>query len=361
MIRPIAVAGHICLDLSPSLGLADPTTPAQASRLSDLWEPGALASIGPLGMRLGGAVANTGRALIDLGAPVTAITTVGEDALGSIVRSLVAEEGFQDPRIVVCGDHATSYSVILEAPGVDRAILHHTGANGAFDGAGIDSVDADILHLGYPSLLPALSAGGGEPLISLLERARDRDMTTSVDLAVIDRTTADDTHDWNRILTATAAVIDVLSPSLDDLTSAIGIEATYSPSLVDDLAQRFLEAGVGVVAISAGAHGIAVRTGNQARLRRGGAALRPLADRWANASIDVPAFPVSHRVTTNGAGDASTAGLLFALAAGWAPADAVMLAASSAACIIGGQRPTPNAVAGTTPALAPLFMRSTVA
>lgn len=53
----ISVAGHFCVDLVPQL---------HSARV----EPGQLIEVGPLDVRLGGCVANTGLALRDLGADV---------------------------------------------------------------------------------------------------------------------------------------------------------------------------------------------------------------------------------------------------------------------------------------------------
>ncbi len=75
------------------------------------------------------------------------------------------------PELDVRGS-ATSYSVVVQPPGADRVFWHHTGANATYDGAGLDVSGLDLLHLGYPALLPALLTDGGAPLAALLGRAR---------------------------------------------------------------------------------------------------------------------------------------------------------------------------------------------
>ncbi|MDR1294973.1 MAG: hypothetical protein LBK59_08460, partial [Bifidobacteriaceae bacterium] len=73
----VLVLGHLCVDLMPSaLGPI-------------AFDAGGLRTAGPLHMRLGGAVAGTGRALVELGLPVRAAAAVGEDSLGGIVRGMV--------------------------------------------------------------------------------------------------------------------------------------------------------------------------------------------------------------------------------------------------------------------------------
>ncbi|HEY8591034.1 MAG TPA: PfkB family carbohydrate kinase, partial [Naasia sp.] len=236
----------------------------------------------------------------------------------------------------------------------DRTFWHHTGANDEFDGSGVDVAGVGLLHVGYPSLLPGLLVDGGRPLRVMLERARAAGVTTSLDLAVVDPGSPAGTHDWRSLLEGALAHCDVVSPSLEDLTSALQIKAGYSPGLVNELAEWMLAAGAAVVAISAGHHGVQVRTGSTERLQAGGAVLSGLAS-WAEREFLVPPRPVTPR-TTNGAGDASTAGLLFGLARSAEPALAGALAAACSAAVMIGERPTPRNVVRLDPALAPLVV-----
>ncbi|HEY8588491.1 MAG TPA: PfkB family carbohydrate kinase, partial [Naasia sp.] len=104
----IAVAGHLCLDLIPALG-----------RGTDL-VPGALMDVGPLTVSLGGSVANTGRALADLGATVIPSATIGADEMGTLLTAQLDAAGFTTPRLDVSATAATSYSLVVERPGEDR-------------------------------------------------------------------------------------------------------------------------------------------------------------------------------------------------------------------------------------------------
>jgi len=342
-VSSIAVAGHLCLDITPLL--------IGTARL----DPGQLVEVGPLSISLGGCVANTGRTLADLGASVTPFATVGDDDLGKVLLTKLDAEGFATPRLTVSPQSTTSYSVVIEAPGVDRTFWHHTGANDEFDGTSVQLGGHDLLHVGYPTLLPGLVADGGGPLRALLARARDAGITTSLDLAVVDRSAAVGALDWHGILESAFAQCDIASPSLDDLTSALRIEEPYSPELVDRLADRMLEQGVAVVVISAGRHGLRLKTGSAARLHSGGAILAPLADSWADRTLTVLPSRVDEGITTNGAGDASTAGLLFALTRGATPELAAALASASSAVIMAGARPTPETVVSLDASLSALF------
>lgn len=345
---PIAVAGHVCLDLRPGLG-------PHAQLV-----PGALIGVGPLAVSLGGSVANTGGALVGLGAEVRAAAAVGADELGEILVSKLAAEGFASSRLQASATAATSYSFVIERPGEDRTFWHHTGANDEFDGTDVELEGIGLLHLGYPPLLPGLLPESGRPLRELLARARRAGATTSLDLAVVDAGSPAGSHDWHALLTAALSDCDVVSPSLDDLTSALRIDRPYSPGLVDELAEWMLDAGAAVVAISAGRHGLRVRTSTAARLREAGAMFAGRAEAWAGRALTVPPLPITPR-TTNGAGDASTAGLLFGIAAGAAPELAGALAAAGSAAVMTTGRVTPEAVTMLDPALAQLFAPGAVA
>ena len=343
----LAVAGHICLDLTPAL-----PGPARI-------EPGQLVDIGPLRMSLGGSVANTGRALADLGRQVDVVGGVGDDPLGTVVAAEVEAYPGLHGRIQVIPGSTTSYSVVVEPPGTDRTFWHHVGANAQFDGADLDPTGLDLLHVGYPPLLPAMAAAEGVALADLFTRAHRAGVTTSLDLAVVDPDSPAGRVDWATLLRRCLPVTDVVSPSVDDLTSALGLEPPAddddAAALAGRLAEQLLAWGAGVVVLSDGGRGLLVRTAGLAGLAAAGRALSPLAADWADAAFRIAPVPVPDPQTTNGAGDACTAGLLAGLAAGGTPEQAVTLAAVTAAAVIAGRRPTPEVVLAGHPELAGLF------
>ncbi len=322
----VLVAGHVCLDLIPES--ARPFRP----------EPGSLTAVGALAMRVGGCVGNTGLALARLGVGVDALATIGEDALGDIVLADLAAGG-----LGVCGirrtpDAATSYSVVLEAPGQDRAFLHHTGANELFAAADLASVRAPVVHLGYPSLLPALIADGGTDLASELAAVRAKGSVVSLDLAVVDRASAAGSADWSSILRAVLAQTDVLSPSWDDLCSAWGVAPEWSRTAVEQFAGLLLGLGAAVVAITSGERGTLLATAGADRLSAAGALLADRADAWADRLLWAVPEPVAQIATTTGAGDASTAGLLAGIVRGRGPEESLALAGTTARAVLTGAR-----------------------
>lgn len=342
-MQSIGVAGHLCLDIAPRL------TSEAALR------PGRLVEVGALAISLGGCVANTGGALADLGADVTPFAFVGDDDLGALLLAHLEARGFAENHVWISPGSTTSYSLVIESPGTDRTFWHHTGANDEFDGTRVGVVDRDIVHVGYPPLLPGMLVDDGRPLQELLARARTAGATTSLDLAVVDPNSPAGARDWATILHRAFSECDVASPSLDDLTSALRIDEPYSLALVDRLADQMLSDGVAVVGISAGRHGLHVRTGSADRLRSAGAALAPLADRWADRSLTLQPTWIEDAVTTNGAGDASTAGLLFGMLRGASIEQAAALAAACAALVMRGRRTTVAAVTSLSPSLASLM------
>ncbi len=342
-MRRVTVAGHVCVDLRPALG-------SSASL-----DPGQLVEIGSLGITLGGPVGNTGGDLRRLGVAVSITTCVGDDALGRLLRAELEADPLLTGDVRVVAGSSTSYSLVVEPAGRDRTIWHHVGANAAFTGEGLDGTGCDLFHLGYPPLLPALLGDDGAPLRALLARVRAGGATTSLDLAVVDPGSPGAELDWPLILARACAETDVLSPSLDDLTSALAITEPWSTALVGRLADQVLGWGAAVVALSAGEHGLYVRTADRARLRAAGRALSPVADAWADRAFHVPPVRVDVPVTTNGAGDASTAGLLLGIAAGAGADDSARLAAACAAALVSGRGTTREAVLALAPDLAPVL------
>jgi sugar/nucleoside kinase (ribokinase family) len=339
----IAIAGHICVDIRPQLGAT--------ARL----DPGKLVEVGPIAITLGGAVGNTGADLTAMGAPVSVSSCIGDDELGRLVSAELAGNPRMTSNVRVLAGASTSYSLIVEPAGSDRTIWHHVGANAAFADPGPDGTGSDLFHLGYPPLLPGLLTDGGEPLHKLLARVRATGATTSVDLAVVDPGSAAAVLDWQLILSRMCLETDVVSPSVDDLTSALAITEPYSQGLTERLADQLLAWGAAVVALSAGERGLYVKTANRARLLCAGRALAPHADVWADRVIHVPPVWVQAPVTTNGAGDASTAGLLFGIASGAGPDGAARLAAACSAALVSGRATTRGALLALSPELAPLL------
>lgn len=324
----VLVAGHLCIDITPEL-----------SHVPQL-APGQLYEVGPAQLTLGGCVANTGLALAAAGVPTRVCATVGDDPLGEIIRRLLAEHGVDMQGVTTTAGAATSYTIVLQVSGHDRTFWHHPGANAAFTGREVNLDGTDILHLGYPPLLPALLEDDAAPLLNLLKEARSKQITTSLDLVVVDPRSAVAELNWRRIFTRIMPYVDIATPSIDDLTSALGITRTPDDELVAECAQRLLEDGCAVAVVSAGARGAYAACAGEDRLATAGTALSSVGSAWSSTADWIP--PVAPRlvVRTTGAGDAATAGLLYGLAHGTGIRAAARLGAQFAAASIEGKRPS---------------------
>jgi sugar/nucleoside kinase (ribokinase family) len=325
-MRSALVAGHVCVDLVPSLS-ALPTI-----------RPGDLAEVGPLGVHAGGCIANTGGDLAALGAPVKVVGDVGDDELGGLLVRMLAARGAGTDQIRLVPGRSTSYSLVLQPPGRDRSFWHHIGANAGFDGTGLDLDGVDLLHVGYPSLLPALVASGGAALEALLARARAAGLSTSLDLAVLDPESPAAREDWPALLARVLPLVDVFTPSLDDVRSALRPDVTETREDLRHTARQLVDMGCAVVMVTGGALGLQLCTADASRLARAGAVFASDPARqaqWSDQEPFVPALPVPVRNTV-GAGDAATAGLLYGLLADLDPSASLELAARTAASRVSG-------------------------
>ena len=327
-VHSVLVAGHLCIDITPEL--------------TDVPElvPGQLYEIGSAQLTLGGCVANTSLALAASGVPTRVCARLGNDPLGEIARRLLAEHGMDLEDVTTTAGAATSYSIVLQPPDHDRTFWHHPGANTVFTGREVNLDEVDILHLGYPPLLPALLADDAAPLFDLLKEARSRQITTSLDLAVVDRRSSVAEVDWRRIFARIMPYIDIATPSIDDLTSALAIAKVPDDDLVEECARRLVDDGCAVAVVSAGARGAYAVSAGPDRLAVAGAALSSVRSTWSSTAEWVPAAEPRLVASTTGAGDAASAGLLYGLAQGTGIRRATRLAARFAAAAIEGRRPS---------------------
>src|SRR5207248_8713393 len=105
----VVVAGHICLDVIPTLAGNTGTT-ARAT----WFLPGQTIEAGPAIFATGGAVSNTGLALHKLGVSTRLMGKVGADLFGQAILQIVASHGpgLADGMVIADGEFS-SYSIIL--------------------------------------------------------------------------------------------------------------------------------------------------------------------------------------------------------------------------------------------------------
>ena len=140
------VAGHICIDVIPTLFARD-----------FQFSPGKLVESGAVATSTGGSVSNTGIALHRLGISTRLMGKIGTDLFGEAIKSILESHGDGLSRgMTISPGEQTSYSIILSPPGSDRMFLHAPGCNATFDQNDIDYAEiatARLLHFGYPPLM----------------------------------------------------------------------------------------------------------------------------------------------------------------------------------------------------------------
>lgn len=337
-------AGHICLDVIPDLSGSPP------SKFDAMFVPGRLLNVGRAAFSTGGPVSNTGLVMHKLGISTQLMGKVGNDLFGQAVRQIVAS---YDPHLadgmVIDEKVSTSYTIIINWPGVDRIFLHCPGANDTFsaDDVRYDRVaEARLFHFGYPPLMRSMYDNDGIQLTVVYRRAKETGVTTSLDMALPDPTSAAGRANWTQILQATLPYVDIFLPSIEEILYMLRRE-TYdefsaaarggsilplvTPELLSDLGRQLIRMGVKIVGLKLGDRGFYLRTAGRAALESIGRACLSDPTAWAEREIWAPCFQVNV-VGTTGSGDATIAGFISALLRDMCPEEAITAAVAVGAC-----------------------------
>jgi sugar/nucleoside kinase (ribokinase family) len=337
----VVAAGHLCLDMIPQIS-------REVAESAAFLAPGRLSEVGPLVLATGGAASNTGLALHRLGLDVRLSARVGDDHIGEVILGLIAERA---PRLIegttVAPGEASSYTIVINPPGIDRTFLHCAGTNHTF---GLDDVpdallrEARIFHLGYPPLMRRLYQDEGQELLALFRRARELGATASLDMAMPDPAGPSGRVDWRALLARVLPEVDLFMPSVEetlfmlrrkrfdalsrfggDLLDGLDVEE------VSSLGGEALALGARIVLLKLGHRGLYLRTAPDLasyNLGRGGPASSPA---WSGRELWAPSFAVEV-VGTTGAGDAAIAGFLASILRGAGPEEAITWSAAVGAC-----------------------------
>jgi len=324
----IVVAGHICLDIIPAL-----------SEALDL-RPGGLVVVGASTVSTGGPVGNVGLALHRLGVPVRLMGRIGDDTFGrAVLEVLRARDSRLADGMIVAPAETTSYSIVINPPGVDRTFLHCPGANATF-GAGDLPLQAlkgaRILHFGYPPLMPRLYSDGGAESRGLFESIRARGLAVSLDMCEPNPHGEASRVDWAQWLARVLPEGDVFAPSLDELRVMLR-EARHAPldlASLRALASRVMDVGPALVALKLGDQGLYLRTGGGKALDRLCRVLGLDAETWRGREVLSPCFSPVRLAGTTGSGDATIAGMLAALLRREGPVSVATCATAVGACSV---------------------------
>ena len=340
--KTAVVAGHICLDVIPSL------EHLPAGQFEQLFQPGHLISVGTAGFATGGPVSNTGLALHRLGIPTRLIAKVGNDPFGTMIRQLIRDI---DPNLLA-GIHSddsepTSYSIIVSPPGSDRYILHCPGVNEAFRAADVHEKivrQADLFHFGYPPIMQQMYRHEGAELAAIFRNAKASGATTSLDMAFPDPLSEGGQADWHIILKRTLPYVDIFTPSLEEILFLLYREQyeavcqdhtdvlnVLTPDMLSHIGTDLLSMGAKIILLKLGHQGVYLRTTDEDGLTDLGRALPQNGTAWASRELWSPCFQVNV-VGTTGSGDATIAGFLSAFLREMPPAETINAAAAVGAC-----------------------------
>ena len=337
------VAGHICLDVIPAFEGGE-------RNLAEVLAPGRLVRVGRAVTATGGGVANTGLALHKLGIKATLMGKIGDDMFGRAILDALAGHGASLAQgMVTAPGEASSYSIVLSPPGVDRIFLHHPGANDTFGAEDVDTAvlaKARLFHFGYPPLMRRMYERDGQVLAKVFQRAKSTGVATSLDMALPDPASQAGKADWAKILKKTLPFVDVFLPSVEEILYMLrrgdylalreqagspDILPLVTSNMVAELGQELLDMGVAVAGVKLGERGLYVHTAGSAALESMGRARPKDSSAWADKEVWAPCFKV-RLVGATGAGDSAIAGFLSGLLRGRGLEQSASLAAAVGAC-----------------------------
>ena len=346
MKKKVIAAGHICLDITPVF------PEGKMERVDQILSPGKLIEMGNADVHTGGSVANTGLAMKILGNDVSLMGKTGNDAFGQMIRNIL-DEYKAGEGLIVDEKSSTSYSVVLAIPGIDRIFLHHPGANATFTAADIDFNkirEATLFHFGYPTLMQAMYADGGETLAELMRKVQEAGAATSLDLAAVDASSPAGCADWAGILGKTLPYVDFFVPSIEELCfmldrekfnelqrRAEGGDITDILDVEDDvkpLAEKCMVLGCKVLLLKCGANGMYLQTSSEDVLAKISSRVELDAKVWADQAIFERSYVPEKVLSGTGAGDTSIAAFLTAILQGEGPSMCLHLAAAEGASCV---------------------------
>jgi ribokinase len=261
----VLLVGDICVDL---LMAVDVYPDHGADGIADRLE-----------MQLGGGITNSAVVLSRLGVTAVPLACTGVDAWADYLLDRMAAAGLDNQHICTRPDLVTGITIVMVTPDGERTMFSYRGANSAyrpedvsekaFDGAG-------WLHLSAYALLEAPQR---DAMWRAIELARQHAIPISLDLN-------DD------VLSRQPYEVMRLLPLLDTCILGrpevvwVGGEAGFEAGI-----DRLLEMGAALVAVKLGSDGCLLANAGQ--------------------RLSFPPFPVQ-TVDTTGAGDAFSAGIVYA-------------------------------------------------
>lgn len=276
----------------------------------------------------GGALCNViiDLAKLDTGLPLTAIGQIGRDESAALIKEKLGRH----KNISLAGlreEGETSFTIVMsDQSNKQRTFFQYRGANAALceDHFDWDSLDVDLLHIGYILLLDALDEEDerfGTKMAKLLAQAQAHGIKTSVDIVteVGDR--------FKKIVPPALKYTDYCIINEIEAQQATGVALREGETLLVENMQKALAAlfdmGVSTWAV------IHAPEGGYA-MDKGG----------AYVELDSLKLPGGYIKGTVGAGDAFCSGVLYGAYRGMELKEAVRLGIGAAACSLAGEDAT---------------------
>lgn len=332
----VMVAGHLCLDISPTF------TTYGKYNLADIFSPGKLTTVGKATLSTGGPVSNTGLALAKLGVDVVLNGKIGADEFGRIIRNMIGEQRAGTLKIVE--GESSSYTIVLAPPGIDRFVLHNPATNDTFGPEDINYELAQqciLFHFGYPPLMKRMYENEGSELAEIYKQVKNLGVTTSLDMAMPDPTAPSGQVDWIRILEKTLPHVDIFTPSLEEISFMVDRTLfekrkdqtkggdpvlAYKPEDCTSISTRLLSMGAKIIAIKCGIRGLYLRTAGGEQIAKVGSDRPKDVAVWADRELWASTFKADNFCSALGAGDATIAGFLCGFLRGFSPLDTLLIA-----------------------------------
>jgi len=271
------------------------------SPLPRLPKPGELMVVDQIAHYTGGCAANTAVALAKLGIKAGVLGKVGRDPFGRIIIDDLAEKEVEVSQIRLSSRKGTSKTLIIPTVSEDRRYIHMIGANADFC---IDDVDFDylsevkVVYVGGYLALSRLDQGA---LIAILKFAKERGITTVLDIVLA--------RGKNALAECKDALryVDAFLPNQDEARALTGEDEPLKQ------AEFLLQFGPAMVVITSGREGALLKS-------------RDKTIRAFSYAVDF--------VDGSGAGDAFDAGFITGLLKGWSLEDTLEFAsAMGASCV----------------------------
>ncbi len=317
----VMVAGHLCIDIIPLFPETGKT------KIEHILRPGKLVNVNDAKISTGGPVSNTGLNLKRLGGSVCFSACVGDDTLGKLTIDLLNKTGNAEG-VSILKDKASSYTVVVAPPGIDRIFLHNPGTNNYFTA---DDLNKDLIakcrhfHFGYPPLMDKMFADDGQELARIFKTAKEQGATTSCDMTLPDPASPSGKANWRKILENILPYVDIHVPSLEesfymlypeefidlkDKNNNADLIDLVCPEKYSQLADEMLAMGAKVVTLKSGHRGFYIKSSEKSKFDGLGRAKPADMDNWSDRELWAPAFVVEKFGSATGSGDSSIAGLL---------------------------------------------------